>query len=166
MASPRGPEVAHNAKDIENILGGVLVELETVWKEVDWKPWLANVANAAIERYETGWYEAETDPLGAAWQQLAAATIRRKGHDTILVDSGRMKASLTGRTGDSVIDVVQEGMNAGLTRGTSVEYAGFHQAGTEFIPQRMHVGLNEKQTDELTEAAADELVRLIAEAMA
>ena len=162
----RGPEVADSLADIGNIIGGVLVETEEAWKRMDWKPWLGNVAVAAIERYETGYYEAETDPLGAAWQQLAAATIRKKGHDTILVDSGRMKASLTGRTSDSIIDVVQEGMNAGLTRGTSVEYAGFHQTGTRTIPQRAHVGLDEAKVDALTEAAADEAVRLLMELMA
>jgi phage gpG-like protein len=162
----RGPEVAHDLKDLENILGGLMVEVEEAWKHFDWKPFLANEINAAIERYETGYYEAQADPFGEAWKPLAEYTIRKKGHDTILVDSGRMKGSLTGRTGDSVVDVFQEGMNAGLTRGTSVEYAGYHQTGTKTIPQRAHVGLNEEKADQLAEFAADEAVRQLMDLLA
>lgn len=157
---------AKSMEDVRNIVAGVYVEVEEAWGKLDWRPWLGNQINAVLERWESDYYTSQTDPFTEAWEPLRPSTRKRKGHDTILVDTDRMRASLVGRTGDSVIDVIQDGMQAGLTRGTSVEYAGFHQTGTERMAQRIHVGLNEDKADQLAEFAADEAVRLILEALA
>lgn len=95
-------------------------------------------------------------PGGQAWPPLRPSTINKKGHATILVETGKLKASLTGRTGDSIREVVDEGPGrAGLSFGTDVPYAHFHQDGTLRIPQREHVGASEQTIDEFAEAIAD-----------
>jgi len=100
----------------------------------------------------------ENDPNLSAWPPLAAATIARKGHATILVDTKRLRRSLTtkGHT-----DHVGEITDRGLTFGTDVPYSIFHQQGTRNIPQRAHVGLTTENVDELTEvitkSASDKL---------
>lgn len=67
----------------------------------------------------------QRDPWGAAWKPLAPATVRKKGHSRILIDTGRMLSSYSYRVeGDSV------------RFGPRVPYARFHQFGTARIPRR------------------------------
>ncbi len=49
---------------------------------------LAAEAAPAIERMWRKTYRAGQNPYGVKWQKLAKSTIDRKGHDTILVESG------------------------------------------------------------------------------
>ena len=68
---------------------------------------------------------------GGPWPPLAASTVAKKGHATILLESGRLIASLTGRTADSILDVARLSMRYG----TQVPYAKYHEAG-EGVPER------------------------------
>lgn len=101
------------------------------------------------------YFDAEQNPIGAAWPALAPSTIARKGHSTILFESGRLKASLTQGTGDSVADVFQEGSNAGMTFGTTVPYSIFHDRATDNRPARRHVGIDAKVLDSIAQGAVD-----------
>lgn len=100
------------------------------------------------------YFASETTPDGTAWPELSQATIDRKGHDTILVDTGRLRESLTGGSSDSILDIYDEGTNKGLVFGTEVEYSQYHN------PARAHVGINEKTLDQLAEEVVDEALEL------
>jgi phage gpG-like protein len=80
------------------------------------------------------------------WADLAPSTIARKGHDTILQDTGELMASLTqrdaqGERGGNIFEVTPEH----LRFGTSDPVAGYHQSGTSRMPQRKVIDLKEEQ---------------------
>ena len=66
-------------------------------------------------------------PAGAPWAPLAASTIRgrRRGSGVPLVDTGRLRASVTATP-----------TATGIRFGTNAAYGGFHQHGTRRIPSR------------------------------
>lgn len=131
--------------------------------EVEFAPLLEEF-HGDLEAAHAEGFAGAVSPGGRAWPKLAPSTIRRKGHATILVDSGRLRASLQGRTADSIREVVDEGLGrAGLSFGTDVEYAKFHQEGTARIPQREHVGAGEELIQQFENAIADTFIRAITE---
>ncbi len=99
-------------------------------------------------------YDAQ-DPGGNAWQPLAPSTIAAKGHDTILVDSGRLINSLTQQGPDAIRRVEGGRGNYELVFGTSVEYAIFHDTGTARMPARPAVGWSDETLDEIEGHVAD-----------
>jgi phage gpG-like protein len=63
---------------------------------------------------------------GGSWKRLAPSTIERKGHDTILVDTGALKASVTEAGAPfQILDFDKEGLNFGTDR----PWAFVHQYG-------------------------------------
>lgn len=74
------------------------------------------------DRFATG-----TDPSGNPWEPLSDATLlsRRGSTATILVDTGRLRNSIT---------AFHDGNT--LKFGTNVVYAAVHQLGGEHIPER------------------------------
>ena len=96
---------------------------------------------------------------GEAWAPLAPSTVKRKGHARILMETGRLGVSLSEATHpDAVVEIVDEPGQGGFSRGTAVEYAGFHQTGTARMPARPPVGVSEEYCDGFAERAADHLV--------
>ncbi len=142
-------------------LQGVFDDVAADFSDTDFSPilddWLIR-----MEDLHSQYFQSEVGPSGDAWQELAQATIDRKGHDAILIDSGKLSESLIGGTSDAIRDVFDEGAMAGLSFGTSVEYAIFHQEGLG-VPQREHVGLSEPVVDVLAEEAADFQVQELVE---
>lgn len=69
---------------------------------------------------ESDWFSSEGR---GSWPALAESTVRAKGHSTILVDTGKLKASL--------VDPYQAMKIMGVVAeyGTDVPYAYFHQSG-------------------------------------
>lgn len=138
-----------------NDFGGLFVELEEAFRDADYKPALEPHLRG-IEQLHGVYFQGQRDPNGDAWTPLAPATVKRKGHDTILVETTHLASSLI-RQGSDAIRVVDD---TGLTFGTSVEYATFHQTGTSRLPQRAMVGLSEQYVDNI---ATDISSRLIEE---
>lgn len=119
---------------------------------------------AEVEEIERQSFASQTAANGEAWAPLKPATIRRKGHDRILMETGRLGVSLTQRGhSDAVVEIVDEPGQGGFARGTSVEYAGFHQTGTKRMPARPPVGVSEEYCDGFAERAADYLVEHLKE---
>jgi hypothetical protein len=108
-----------------------------------------------LEKQHAGYWERDAGPDDQAWPELAPSTIKRKGHDTILVDKRRLKPSLAQRTGDSIRETYDEGANKGLTFGTEVPYSAAHDQDVGNRPARRHVGTNENHLQKMTERAAD-----------
>lgn len=100
-----------------------------------------------LEDLHAKYFADASDPTGAAWPQLAQSTIDRKGHGTILVDTGRLLASLTGGGADGIRDVAEVSDMTNIIFGTNVEYSGLHDEATWNRPARRHVGINEQFLD-------------------
>lgn len=107
-----------------------------------------------LEAGEKQAFDSRQSPGGEAWAPNAPSTIRRKGHGIQLFETGRLGASLFGRTGDSVRDIYPHG----LTFGTSVPYSIFNQQGTPRIPARVHVGMSEQTLGKIVDGVADHVV--------
>lgn len=117
-----------------------------------------------IERDNDERLRNEVDPNGAPWAPLAQSTIDRKGFSSILVETGALGRSLLHRNDPNAIAVVvDEPGRGGFSRGTAVEYAGYHQTGTARMPARPAVGLEPEYVDELAREAADYLVETLKE---
>ena len=142
--------VLDSPDDLQSVYDDVAADFD----ETDFTPMLDDWL-FRFEDIHSQYFQAEAGPDGDAWPELAEATIARKGHDAILIDSGKLSTSLIGGgVGDAIRDTFDEGPNAGLTFGTSVEYAAFHQEG-DGVPKREHVGLSEQVVDVLAEETAD-----------
>ena len=87
---------------------------------------LERAGEEELETIDQG-FSSGSDPLGRPWVPLAPETIRRKGNDQILVDSGRMRESF----GMSIDRDRQE-----VKIGSSSNILPYHEFGTETIPRR------------------------------
>lgn len=83
------------------------------------------------------------------WKPLSRPYAKRKaqrwGMQPILRASGRLEASLTGNTGDTVS--FKEPQEFGI--GTSVPYAGYHQRGGGRLPKRPVIDFSDSQKRDL-----------------
>jgi len=89
------------------------------------------------------------------WPPLAQSTIAKKGHSTILIETGRLLASLTGRSRDTILDVSRLRMRWG----TRVPYAAFHEEG-EGVPRRAFMPLGQDAADFASRRAVEHVLRL------
>ncbi len=105
-------------------------------------------------------FDAELSPGGNGWPALAETTVARKGHEKILFETGRLRASLESVTSDSIREIVGDENSPGFTFGTSVEYAIYHQLGGR-LKVREHVGVNDPMLDEMVEDIADHITGTI-----
>lgn len=67
----------------------------------------------------------QQDPYGKAWAKLSPYTIHKKGHSSILFETGKLAAS--------TIAVPMSGAGVELR---SVDYGNFHQFGTKYMVAR------------------------------
>ena len=136
-------------------LEALYLEMGEEYDETDYEPLLREILQDLQVQHGI-YFNTETSPSDVKWPGLSTSTIQRKGHDTILYDTGRLKASLESQSQDSIRVVsVGEGPEDFVVFGTSVPYSYFHQEGTRRMPQRMHVGINETIMDIFAEKAAD-----------
>lgn len=141
-----------NERDFEQLLQGVASDFDGT----DWQPWM-DKSFGVIEQQHARMFGAQQHADGRPWAPLAPSTVKRKGHSTILLETGRLRASLTQpRHGDGVREQWDEWPRAaGLIFGTEVPYSQFHETGTKRMPARPHVGMNAEALDVLTNLAAD-----------
>lgn len=102
---------------------------------------------------------------GAKWPALAPATVKRKGHAKILVETGRLRASLTQTAADGAIRYTWDEVGrSGLAFGTDVtndrgqQYSPYHSeidSPGKKLPTREHVGINPAYFDAFCERAMD-----------
>lgn len=129
-------------------------QIETDFESLDLKPVLEAELGVLEKLHEDYFFDAQ-DPGGASWPALAPSTIARKGHSTILIDSGRLLASLT-QPGPEAVRQVHGGNGAfELVFGTAVPYSVFHDEATANRPARRHVGWSDETLDELTMQTLD-----------
>lgn len=103
------------------------------------------------------YFENEISPQRRKWEPLAESTIQRKGHDTILVDTGDLKASLTERR-KGIRTVDRRGDTLEIAFGSDVEYLQYHQTGTSRMPARPALGLPPGTAQLILETTADHIM--------
>lgn len=136
-------------------IGGVLVDIERGFRECDYTESLQNFF-PVLESTHAKHFASQSDPAGVPWAPLSPRTIKRKGHSTILFETGRLKASLVGQTGDSIRAISDRGQ--GALFGTSVPYSIFHDVGGGNLPQRRHVGMIDETLQLLVDSVANRSV--------
>lgn len=97
-------------------------------------------------------FSGQHDANGHSWAPLAASTIRSKGHNRILFDSGALEASLVRVGGPRNIS---KSSPQGFLFGTNIDYATFHQTGAFNTPARPPLGLSDETIDVLVNRVAD-----------
>lgn len=110
-----------------------------------------SVASTEAARRITGLihmeFEEGHDPYGRPWQQLAASTVRKKGHDRILVDTHLAE--------DTTRAVPMSG--AGIQVETNQPALAFHQVGGSRLPRRPVYPDNRGLPDSWNAAIAESL---------
>jgi len=138
-------------------LEGVFKDIDKAFGAIEYAPVFEEQIGKLLDEH-TEHFAQEKDSTGTMWNELAASTIARKGHDTILFETGKLKASLTTRGGGGqILDEIHEGMFHGLVFGTDVEYAGIHQFSSGRM-QRPPVGLSDHYIEQLENAIMDFVV--------
>lgn len=140
------------------------------WEKLNYQKFL-NDELPRIAFLHAGYFADEAGPDGVAWRKLSPRTRKRvgiEGPDTILVDAGPLKESLTTDSGGEAIRIVEQTAEGwGLQFGTYDEKSSFHDdeshgynppIGSGILPYRPHVGLTDEYLDEATERAADHAV--------
>lgn len=95
-------------------------------------------------------------PDGIPWVPLKRPRKKGQTRDKPLRDRGLLMASASANT--SGPGAVRDVTTHSLEYGSSLHYGGYHQTGTEFIPQRQWLGM--------TEATADKVARIVADFVA
>lgn len=101
-------------------------------------------------------FESQGSRGGRRWAPLSPAYKRWKDivapGQPILVLSGKMKASLVGRTGDTI----EQFRPASLTLGTRIHYAKYHQTGTRRMPARPPIVLRPRDVRAMTDVIVNQ----------
>ena len=126
------------------------------FKEGDYRRILAAQLDT-LESDERSFFQNERSPGGRKWKPLAQSTIKRKGHNVILRETGRLESSLVSVTGDSIA----EATHRGLLFGTRAPHAWIHQDGAGHVPQREHTGITSKTLDKIVKDIAAATVSII-----
>lgn len=131
--------------------------LETIVADTDYTQTLTDFhqVTAGVEMAAFG---GEHTPGGEAWAPLAESTVKKKGHDRILYESGDLLASLVEVGGPGNIN---EASDHGSIYGTEVPYAIFHETGTSRMPARPAIGLNDEAVDILADRVANATIEAI-----
>lgn len=122
-----------------------------------------------MEVAHQNYFNRMVSPAGALWRGNAKSTIRRKGHERILVGlTGRLKASLTTQASEYGIRYEFDNWPAmaKLIFGTDAPYHGFNEFGTKRAPARPHLGIDESYLDRMLQRTLDHVFTGIKHAQA
>lgn len=107
--------------------------------------------------------ENQTSPNGIPYAPLAASTVARKGHSTALFETGQLIRSLVSNGDGHVEEVTDNSAVLGTDhRKDGKPVAEFLHGGTDKIPARPFVGVNEDMADHAAELIADGIMGQIA----
>lgn len=141
--------VIDNQTELDQFIADIAADFEELTSSDDGRGWAEECVDISEESMRVG-FERSRSPGGGGWHPNKPSTIKKKGHDKILRDTGRLGVSLTQEGHpDAVVEIVAEPSGCGFSRGTAVEYSGFNQNGTKHIPARPHVGLTMDAIDEM-----------------
>jgi len=93
----------------------------------------------SIASEKAAMFESQSDVHGNPWAPLAESTIQKKGHDTILVETGALRTSLLDVDGEGNFN---EFDSHSLTYGSLVPYALVHESAYGNRPARPTLGIS------------------------
>lgn len=125
-------------------------DLRPIWPDVRDEFWSIEKEQFASEGRAGG-----SGPWKPLTKKYAERKIKRYGAKPILVASGRLKASLTGQTADTVYEPSEKE----VAIGTRVPYAGYHYRGAGKLPERKPISFSESQKRRLSKTIQKGLVR-------
>lgn len=144
-SSDRAATIIQSEADWNRFWGQIEADAESI----DLEPTLTAELGVLEKLHEDYFFDA-ADPGGNSWPPLAPSTVAAKGHSTILIDSGRLLASLTQPGPDAVRQVHGGQGSFELVFGTAVPYSVFHDEASGNRPARRHVGWSDEALDEIT----------------
>jgi len=101
-------------------------------------------------------FESQGSRGGRRWVPLSPAYKRWKDivapGQPILVLGGKMKASMVGKTSDTI----EQFRPSSVTLGTRIRYAGYHQTGTRRMPARPPIVLRPRDIKAMTEVMVNQ----------
>lgn len=147
--------MSDGAEDLSRSLHVLESTVAQGFTEENWRGTIEYLESKHLE-----YFESETSPAGEQWAPLSAVTITAKGHATKLIESGEMVESVANSGAPSAIRRTNQ---VSLEFGTSREFAGVHQEGSDKVPQREFVGADEQAMDEIGEIIADAFQMMIDE---
>jgi len=105
---------------------------------------LAEMILRTLEEMHLYYFENEISPQRRKWEELANSTIERKGHDTILVETGALKDSLTVKGSKGSIRTIRiSNKQITIGFGSNIEYLVYHLEGTKKMPARICLGVSD-----------------------
>jgi len=133
---------------IEDYIRDMLEGLVVQFRSYDPKPQAPEIFHD-LEMLTAKIFREETAPDGTKWPDLAARTIKAKGHDVKLFETGRLRDSVVGKTEQSIQEATGD-MKAGVdlifgTEGRAGKKATpkvgrWHMEGTKRMPARPFLG--------------------------
>lgn len=142
---------------IEDFHETVLVTMIEDFKATNFAEAFDQIADVMAEKTRENFLN-ESSPSGRRWPELSPATVARKGHDQILVDSTALRKSVVMRNAPGHVEQIGKDK---IVYGTDVNYAVFHQEGTSRMPQREFLGVDDKNVDNMADIVADHLVETL-----
>jgi hypothetical protein len=140
--------IIENQSDLNRLFAGVVED----FRALSFQQLIMGEFQLMAEMHQQ-YFLSATGPGGSKWPPLAASTIERKGHDTILVDEGDLVGSLNSASGggNSIRETVDEwdGAGAGFSFGTGVPYSKYH------TDRRPHVGVDDNYFGGLVDRSLD-----------
>lgn len=135
-------------------LGGIFLDIDQKLERLDFTEPLTDFVGVLEDQESSAW-DSRMSPAGEAWPPLSEYTIRKKGHDRPLILTGALRAAMTDRHAPGHVGEVQPTL---MTFGTDIDYAGFHEYGTQRIPQREFASISEENLNKLVNAITDHVV--------
>ncbi len=134
-----------------NSIGELFAELETSLGAADYSEMFREFMPQLAE-FEAGMFAGEYSSNLDAWAALKPSTVKKKGNDRILVNTGTLRESLVHLGGSG--NIAEAGARSMLF-GSEVEYATFHQSGTGKMPARPPIGICDETLDKICEQVAE-----------
>lgn len=145
--------------DLDRYFAGI----DNQFNEIDYQPF-GRLELLELADIHAGYFRDAAGPDNVAWPPLAPSTIRRKGHAKILIDTTRLRQSLTSKTpgGDAIRDVIEGHDVTHVVFGSAVEYGAYHDTPAGSRPARRHVGVNEQHLEHIANRMADYAINELA----
>jgi len=139
-------------------LAGVFADIGRQFEKIDYQPALADFILQLEEDHKRR-FGLAVSPSGEPWKPLSEATVAKKKHDTILVETTELYRHLT--SGEGIREVTPGEMIFGTDRAG----AGAHQEGapSRNLPARPHTGIPEELLASFVDQLADHTVEELTE---
>jgi len=136
---------------------------DAVKRARDLRTWFRDVVDADFTALMEKQFASEgRELLGYRWRKLAAATVKKKGHNQILIDSQQMADAFVDPDAPGGYRTITRAGYARGVRGRLGQIADYHMTGTARMPARPILPPSGNMPARITKAWADSLADFIA----